>query len=84
VILDSEIPTISRGACKFFISMPDPSKIHIECKIQSLSVGDMELELEDLLEKKDNNEPKIETSSVVLHVLSTIKLINSEFLSAKK
>jgi len=85
VILDSEVPTISRGGCKFFISMPDSTTINIECKIQGISVGTMVIELEDLLERKDNNIQKYETEKkVTLHVPSTISLINEKFLSAHK
>jgi len=82
VILHSDVPTISRSKCRFFISMSeDRTTVKIECKIQGISVDTLEINLEDLLEKKDNGVVKYDLGKVVLHVASTISLINSTFLS---
>jgi len=59
----------------------DRTTIKIECKIQGISVDTLEINLEDLLEKKDNGVVKYDLGKVVLHVASTISLINSTFLS---
>jgi hypothetical protein len=80
VIYDSVVPTISRSKCKFFISMPEIGRFFIECKIQGLRVGTMEVELEDMLEKRDNNVLLLDSEKVTLHIPSTILLINQYFL----
>jgi len=59
----------------------DRTKVKIECKIQGISVETMDIDLEDLLEKKDSNVIKYDLGKVVLHVASTISLINTTFLS---
>jgi Ras GTPase-activating-like protein IQGAP2/3 len=77
VIIDSEVPDLT----KFFISMPEAGVFDIEAKIAGMSVGKMQLELEDLLEKKENNQLRLELDQVTLNVPSTIFLINKYFLS---
>jgi len=77
VIIDSEVPDMT----KFFISMPEAGLFDIEAKIAGMSVGKMQLELEDLLEKKENNQIRLELDQVTLNVPSTIFLINKYFLS---
>jgi len=81
VIMESEVPEISRGNTKFFISMPDVGVFDIEAKIAGMSVGKMNLELEDLLEKKENAISRLELDQVTLNVHATILLINHHFLS---
>jgi Ras GTPase-activating-like protein IQGAP2/3 len=81
VIIDSEVPELSRGKTKFFISMPDVGHFDIEAKIAGMSVGSVKLDLEDLLEKKESNVPSIELDQIVLNVPATIFLINKYFLS---
>eukprot|EP01120_Amphizonella_sp_Union-15-10_P005921 TRINITY_DN1822_c0_g2_i1.p1 TRINITY_DN1822_c0_g2~~TRINITY_DN1822_c0_g2_i1.p1 ORF type:complete len:268 (-),score=52.02 TRINITY_DN1822_c0_g2_i1:66-800(-) len=80
VIIDSEVPAISRGRTKFFISMSSNGVFDVEAKIAGLSVGKMSLELDDLLERKENAITKLELDQVTLDVNMTIFLINKLFL----
>lgn len=61
--------------------MPTVGEFDIEAKIAGMSVGKMTLELEDLLEKKENGILRLELDQVTLNVPSTIFLINKYFLS---
>lgn len=80
VIEDSDVPEKSRGLCKFFISMPEVGQFDIEAKIAGLSVGKMKLELEDLLERKEQNKFILNLDNIVLNVPPTILFINKYFL----
>jgi Ras GTPase-activating-like protein IQGAP2/3 len=81
VVLESDVPESSQGKTKLFISMPEIGKFEIEAKIAGMSVTKMHLDLEDLLERKDNNIPSLDLDQVVLSVPNTILLFNKEFLS---
>jgi len=50
--------------------MKDPGKFIIECKIHSATVGNMEVLLDELLEKRDNSETILETEKITLHIPS--------------
>ena len=75
IIIDSEVPPLSRGKTKFLISMEALGKFQIEAKIAGVSVGKMEIELEELLEKKENREDKLELEQVTLNVAQTVMLL---------
>jgi len=81
IIVESEIPTSQEGKAKFFISMKELGKFDIECKIAGLPVGTMHIDLEDLLEKRDNGEQNLDEKSVKMHIPSTITFLNKYFLS---
>jgi hypothetical protein len=80
IIVESDVPQMSRGKTKFMISMENPGKFKIEAKIAGVSVGTMEIELETLLEKKENHDYKLELEQVTLNVSHTILLLNKYFL----
>jgi len=80
IIVDSDVPHLSRGKTKFLIGMDQPGKFKIEAKIAGVSVGSMEIDLEDLLEKKENHDNKLELEQVTLNVTATILLLNKYFL----
>jgi len=82
VIISSEVPTISRGRTRFYITTPEPGMFEVEAKITGLSVAKMQIDLEDLLEKKENNITELDLGQVTLDVNMTIHLINKEFLQA--
>jgi len=81
IIIDSDVPQLSRGKTKFLISMETMGKFKIEAKIGGVSVGSMEIELEDLLEKKENHDNRLELEQVVLNVTATVLLLNKYFLA---
>jgi hypothetical protein len=80
IIIDSEVPPLSRGKTKFLISMESLGKFQIEAKIAGVSVGKMEIELEELLEKKESHDDKLELEQVTLNVPHTVMLLNKYFL----
>jgi hypothetical protein len=80
IIIDSEVPPLSRGKTKFHISMETLGKFLIEAKIAGVSVGKMEIELEELLEKKESHDDKLELEQVTLNVPHTVMLLNKYFL----
>jgi len=80
IIVDSDVPHMSRGKTKFLIGMESQGKFKIEAKIAGVSVGSMEIELEELLEKKENHDNKLELEQVTLNVVATVLLLNKYFL----
>ena len=82
VILDSSVSdSVANNMLKFFISMPQVGIFDIEAKAAGISAATARLELEDLLEKKENHINALELDQVTLSVPETIFLINKTFLS---
>jgi len=80
VIIDSEVPPISRKVCNFYISSEAVGVFDIICKIKGIQVEKMTLELDDLLERNYNNITRLDLEKVTLDVNMTIHLINKFFL----
>jgi len=80
VIVDSDVPEASRSKMKFFISMPIIGQFLIEAKLSSVSVRKMQIDLEDLLEMKDQNEYELELDHITLHIERTVVFMNQYFL----
>eukprot|EP01117_Protostelium_nocturnum_P020952 TRINITY_DN97_c0_g1_i1.p1 TRINITY_DN97_c0_g1~~TRINITY_DN97_c0_g1_i1.p1 ORF type:complete len:852 (-),score=397.92 TRINITY_DN97_c0_g1_i1:65-2620(-) len=80
VILDSEVPAMSRKKTVFYISSEEVGVFDIVAKIAGLPVEKMTLELDDLLERNYNNINRLELDQVTLDVNFTIHLINKFFL----
>jgi len=80
VIIDSEVPAISRKATTFYISSEAVGVFDIAAKIKGIQVEKMTLELDDLLERNYNNITRLELDQVTLDVNMTIHLINKFFL----
>jgi len=80
VIIDSEVPAISRKKTSFYISSEAVGVFDIVAKIGGVQVDKMTLELDDLLEKNYNNITQLELDQVILDVNMTIHLINKFFL----
>jgi len=81
VIIDSEVPALTRKKTTFIISSDEPGVFDVVAKIGGVSVEKMVLDLDDLLEKHYNNVTKLELDQVTLDVNMTIHLINKAFLS---
>jgi hypothetical protein len=87
VIADSEIPTSQQGKVGFTITQIEMDKFQIEGKIKGLPTFSREftLELEKLLEKKEDNETVFDTEKgLELNVDSTLFFLNKYFFSTKK
>jgi Ras GTPase-activating-like protein IQGAP2/3 len=80
VILDSEVPTVSRKKTTFEISSETVGVFDIVAKIASVPVEKMTLELDDLLERNYNNINSLELDQVTLDVNMTIHLLNKFFM----
>jgi len=80
VIIDSEVPAVSRKKTNFYISSEAVGVFDIVAKIGGVPVEKMTLELDDLLEKNYNNITRLELDQVILDVNMTIHLINKFFL----
>jgi len=80
VIAESEVPDHFQSKTTFLISMISLGVFQIEAKIPPNITVIIKLELEDLLEKKDNGESKYELDRVTLNVHPTIILMNKHFL----
>jgi len=83
VILDSEVPTLSRGKTQFLISSESPGTFDIVAKIAGVRVEKMMLHLDDLLERHYNNINRLELDQVTLDVNMTIHLVNKLFRNKK-
>merc|ERR1712137_327040 len=81
VIIDSEVPALTRKKTTFVISSDEPGVFEVVAKIGGVSVEKMVLDLDDLLEKHYNNITKLELDQVTLDVNMTIHLINKAFLA---
>jgi len=80
VIAESEVPESLQSSTKFLISMITLGVFQIEARIPPSIVVTMKLDLEDLLQKKDNGDSKLELDKVTLNVTPTILLMNKHFL----
>lgn len=80
VILSTTVSDVFISRAKFFISMPQIGKFHIEAKLQGMSAATVTLDLDDLLEKKENHDNCLELDQISLSVPDTILLINKTFL----
>jgi Ras GTPase-activating-like protein IQGAP2/3 len=80
VIIDSEVPSISRRKTDFRISSEAVGVFDIVATIAGAPVEKMTLELDDLLERNYNNITRLELDHVTLDVNMTIHLINKFFL----
>ncbi|XP_049847955.1 ras GTPase-activating-like protein rgaA [Schistocerca gregaria] len=81
VIIDSNVHGIVESSIKFFIMMTDVGVFDIEAKIGLSTIAKLQLELEDLLEKKEKSINTLELDQITLSVPYTIFLINKIFLS---
>jgi len=80
VIVDSEVPSLSRKKTNFVISSDTPGIFEIVAKIAGVNVEKMELDLDDLLDKHDQNIYQLDLDQVTLDVNMTIHLINKLIL----
>jgi len=83
VILDSEVPTLSRGKTTFSISCTQPGAYEVKAKIAGVRVETMELKLDDLLERQFNHVDRLELDQITLDVNMTIFLLNEKFRGKK-
>jgi len=83
VILDSEVPALSRGKTQFLISSEGSGVFDIVAKIAGIKVEKMQLHLDDLLEKHYNHVYRLELDQVTLDVNMTIHLLNKLFRAKK-
>jgi len=87
VIADSEIPASQQTKVTFTITQSSIDKFEIEGKIKGLPGFSREftLELEKLLESKEENEGVFDTEKgLELNVDSTLLFLNKNFFAAKK
>jgi len=84
VIIDSDVPTLSRGKTVFNISSTIPGSYEVKAKIAGIRAESMELRIDDLLEKQFNGVDRLELDQITLDVNMTIRLLNEKFLGKKK
>jgi Ras GTPase-activating-like protein IQGAP2/3 len=84
VIIDSDVPTLSRGKTVFNISSTIPGSYEVKAKIAGIRAESMELRIDDLLEKQFNGIDRLELDQITLDVNMTIRLLNEKFLGKKK
>jgi len=80
VIIDSEVPTLSRKKTTFEISSEKVGVFDIVAKIAGLVVETMTLEFDDLLERNYNNITSLELDQVTLDVNMTSHLLHKFFM----
>jgi Ras GTPase-activating-like protein IQGAP2/3 len=83
VIVDSEVPTLSRGKTSFTINSTQPGVYEVKAKIAGIKVETMELRIDDLLERQFNNVDRLELDQITLDVNMTIHLLNDKFRGKK-
>lgn len=60
--------------------MPEMGKFSIQARLGNIVLGKMDIDLEDLLQKKDLGEKELILEQVTLNVSQTILLVNQFFL----
>jgi Ras GTPase-activating-like protein IQGAP2/3 len=83
VIVDSEVPSLSRGKTSFTINSTQPGVYEVKAKIAGIKVETMELRIDDLLERQFNNVDRLELDQITLDVNMTIHLLNDKFRGKK-
>jgi len=73
-----------RNAIKFTISMPQPGKFLVEAKVALMTVKTIEIQVEDLLNKKARGIDKLDFDYVILDVNMTLHVMNKLFVTNKK
>eukprot|EP01100_Stratorugosa_tubuloviscum_P003617 TRINITY_DN187_c1_g2_i1.p1 TRINITY_DN187_c1_g2~~TRINITY_DN187_c1_g2_i1.p1 ORF type:complete len:825 (+),score=410.29 TRINITY_DN187_c1_g2_i1:219-2693(+) len=84
VIVQSEVPKFLQGKTNFTISRSEgegAGLFDVVAKLQASKIEKMQLKLEDLLEKLDNNTTRLELDQITLDISLTIALLNRSFLS---
>jgi len=87
VIADSEIPASQQSKVKFTITQTSMEEFEIQGKIKNLPgfSRDFHLELEKLLEAKEDGEVTYDTGKgLELNVASTLLFLNKEYFKTKK
>ncbi|EAL63601.1 RasGTPase-activating protein [Dictyostelium discoideum AX4] len=80
VIVDSEVPQITRKKIKFVISSDTVGVFDVSAKMAGIDVQTMRLELDDLLELNSIGTTTLELDQITLDVNMTIHLLNKLFL----
>jgi len=83
VIVESEVPSLSRGKTSFTINSTLPGIYEVKAKIAGIKVETMELKIDDLLERQFNNVDRLELDQITLDVNMTIHLLNDKFRGKK-
>jgi len=83
VIVDSEVPSLSRGKTTFTINATQPGVYEVKAKIAGVRVETMELKIDELLEKQFNGIDRLELDQITLDVNSSIFLLNEKFRGKK-
>lgn len=76
VIVDSAVPKMLQRACKIFISSAEPGTFQVEVKLPAASET-IEVQISELLERRDKNVDRYEHDHVTLDVNLTLHLFNS-------
>jgi len=84
VIKEISVMKAQRNTIKFTISMPQPGKFLVEAKVALMTVKTIEINVEDLLNKKARGIDKLDFDYVILDVNMTLHVMNKLFVSNKK
>jgi len=84
VILASDVPKLGQKTMTFSISSESPGVFDIEAKLASKTVDTIQLELDDLLDRANSNNPVLKLENVTLDVNLTLHLLNKYFLKKVK
>jgi len=84
VIKEISVMKAQRNAIKFTISMPQPGKFLVEAKVALMTVKTIEINVEDLLNKKAKGIDKLDYDYVILDVNMTLHIMNKLYVSNKK
>ncbi|EGG17353.1 RasGTPase-activating protein [Cavenderia fasciculata] len=81
VIVDSEVPAMTRKKIKFVISSDTVGVFDVSAKMAGIDVQTMRLELDDLLELNSIGNTTLELDQITLDVNMTIHLLNKLFMA---
>jgi Ras GTPase-activating-like protein IQGAP2/3 len=81
VIIESEVPDERRAHIYFSFALISPGLFGITVLYKNRNISEMKLQLDDLLERQQNNNLELETEFLKLNVNMLIFLLNKQFMS---
>lgn len=81
IIIESEVPQERRSNIFFSFTSPSPGVFDVAVMYKSRGISEIRLQLDDLLEKQQNNDLEFETDFLKMNINLLIYLLNKLFIS---
>jgi len=81
IIIESEVPEERRSSIFFSFLATAPGMFNVAVMYKNRTISNMSLQLDDLLERQQNNQLELETDFLKLNVNMLLYLLNKSFIS---